>query len=133
MKKVLIMTPDIEGLSVTAALVLLSLLLPLLWQKKGYDVDVLYTCGDYSESSVSKFSDWSRIYSTFGINLLSTGLVKEINIDAPYFRRKSYSILLWLKENNIYDTVISCEWQADLYYTLLSKRMALVLKIRSSL
>ncbi len=72
--------------------------------------------------SVSKFSDWSRIYSTFGINLLRTGLIKEINIDAPYFRRKSYSIYLWLKENNIYDTVISCEWQADLYYTLLSKK-----------
>ncbi len=33
MKKILIMTPDIEGLSVTAVLVLLSLLLPLLWQK----------------------------------------------------------------------------------------------------
>jgi glycosyltransferase involved in cell wall biosynthesis len=82
----------------------------------------LYTCGDYSESSASTFSDWSRIYSTFGINLLSTGLVKEINIDAPYFRRKSYSILLWLKENNVYDTIISCEWQADLYYALLSKK-----------
>ncbi len=35
MKKILIMTPDIEGLSVTAVLVLLSLPLPLLWQKRG--------------------------------------------------------------------------------------------------
>ncbi|MFO5973195.1 hypothetical protein ACLBVE_34915, partial [Pseudomonas aeruginosa] len=35
--------------------------------KKGYDVDVLYTCGDYSESSVSKFSDRSSSNSTFRI------------------------------------------------------------------
>lgn len=26
------------------------------------------------------------------------------------------------KENNVYDTIISCEWQADLYYALLSKK-----------
>ncbi len=48
MKKILIMTPDIEGPVRNGGInVLLSLLLPLLWQK-GYDVDVLYTCGDYS-------------------------------------------------------------------------------------
>ncbi|MDN0149322.1 glycosyltransferase [Klebsiella pneumoniae] len=122
MKKILIMTPDIEGPVRNGGIGTAFTALATTLAKKGYDVDVLYTCGDYSESSVSKFSDWSRIYSTFGINLLRTGLIKEINIDAPYFRRKSYSIYLWLKENNIYDTVISCEWQADLYYTLLSKK-----------
>ncbi|MBM0557282.1 glycosyl transferase family 1, partial [Klebsiella pneumoniae] len=110
MKKILIMTPDIEGPVRNGGIGTAFTALATTLAKKGYDVDVLYTCGDYSESSVSKFSDWSRIYSTFGINLLSTGLIKEINIDAPYFRRKSYSIYLWLKENNIYDTVISCEW-----------------------
>ncbi len=97
MKKVLIMTPDIEGPVRNGGIGTAFTALATTLAKKGYDVDVLYTCGDYSESSASTFSDWSRIYSTFGINLLSTGLVKEINIDAPYFRRKSYSILLWLR------------------------------------
>ncbi|MDW7636985.1 glycogen/starch synthase, partial [Klebsiella pneumoniae] len=122
MKKILIMTPDIEGPVRNGGIGTAFTALATTLAKKGYDVDVLYTCGDYSESSVSKFSDWSRIYSTFGINLLRTGLIKEINIDAPYFRRKSYSIYLWLKESYIYHTVISCEWQADLYYTLLGKK-----------
>ncbi len=86
MKKVLIMTPDIEGPVRNGGIGTAFTALATTLAKKGYDVDVLYTCGDYSESSASTFSDWSRIYSTFGINLLSTGLVKEINIDAPYFR-----------------------------------------------
>ncbi|MBU9808225.1 glycosyl transferase family 1, partial [Rahnella sp. SL6] len=49
----------------------------------------------------------------------------DISIDAPYFRRKSYSIFEWMKKNNIYDVVISCEWQADMYYSLLYKKQGL--------
>ncbi|HBX5299453.1 TPA: hypothetical protein MH400_25460, partial [Klebsiella pneumoniae] len=70
MKKILIMTPDIEGPVRNGGIGTAFTALATTLAKKGYDVDVLYTCGDYSESSVSKFSDWSRIYSTFGINLL---------------------------------------------------------------
>ena len=63
MKKVLIMTPDIEGPVRNGGIGTAFTALATTLAKKGYDVDVLYTCGDYSESSASTFSDWSRIYS----------------------------------------------------------------------
>ncbi|EPJ5820610.1 glycosyltransferase [Pluralibacter gergoviae] len=122
MQKILIMTPDIEGPVRNGGIGTAFTALATTLSRRGYDVDVLYTCGEYSESSSSTISDWVHIYNSFGVNLLNTSLNTEINIDAPYFRKKSYSIFLWLQENNVYDTIISCEWQADLYYSLLSKK-----------
>nr|WP_312158412.1 glycosyltransferase [Pantoea piersonii] len=125
MKKILIMTPDIEGPVRNGGIGTAFTALATTLASNGFDIDVLYTCGDYSESSSKTFNEWSLYYSQHGVNLLSTQLNNEISIDAPYFRKKSYSLFLWLKENNIYDIVISCEWQADLYYSLLAKKQGL--------
>jgi glycogen synthase len=48
MKKVLIMTPDIEGPVRNGGIGTAFTALATTLAKKGYDVDVLYTCGDYS-------------------------------------------------------------------------------------
>jgi len=125
MKKILIMTPDIEGPVRNGGIGTAFTALATTLAKNGFDIDVLYTSGDYTESTAKSFKDWSLYYSKHGVNLLSTQITNEINIDAPYFRKKSYSIYLWLKENNIYDVIISCEWQADLYYSLLIKKQGL--------
>lgn len=125
MKKILIMTPDIEGPVRNGGIGTAFTALATALAKNGFDIDVLYTSGDYTESTSKSFKDWSLYYSKHGVNLLNTQINNEINIDAPYFRKKSYSIYLWLKENNIYDVIISCEWQADLYYSLLIKKQGL--------
>nr|WP_313619505.1 glycosyltransferase [Pantoea septica] len=125
MKKILIMTPDIEGPVRNGGIGTAFTALATTLAKNGFDIDVLYTSGDYTESTSKSFKEWSLYYSKHGVNLLSTQINNEINIDAPYFRKKSYSIYLWLKENNIYDVIISCEWQADLYYSLLIKKQGL--------
>lgn len=122
MKKILIMTPDIEGPVRNGGIGTAFTALATTLAKKGFNVDVLYTSGEYSESSSTTFCEWATLYRNFGVNLININLTNEINIDAPYFRKKSYSIYLWLKDNDIYDTVISCEWQANLYYSLLSKK-----------
>ncbi|WP_267369158.1 MULTISPECIES: glycosyltransferase [unclassified Pantoea] len=125
MKKILIMTPDIEGPVRNGGIGTAFTALATMLAKNGFDIDVLYTSGAYSESTSKSFKDWAVYYSKHGVNLLSTQLNNDINIDAPYFRKKSYSIYLWLKENNIYDVIISCEWQADLYYSLLIKKQGI--------
>ncbi|CCG86688.1 glycosyltransferase [Erwinia piriflorinigrans] len=122
MKKILLMTPDIEGPVRNGGIGTAFTSLAACLSGQGYEVDILYTCGEYLESSEKSFDDWSIFYKKQNINLLSTAVTKEINIDSPYFRKKSYSIYLWLKEKNHYDCVIACEWQADLYYSLLSKK-----------
>ena len=121
MKKVLIITPDIEGPVRNGGIGTAFTALATTLATKGLEVDILYTSGNYSESSES-FSDWSQLYSSFGVNLLKMDLNLEISIDAPYFRKKSYALFNWLLENQVYDTVIACEWQADLYYSLISKK-----------
>ncbi|WP_448309922.1 glycosyltransferase [Pantoea sp. PGP6] len=120
MKKVLIITPDVEGPVRNGGIGTAFTALATSLATKNIEVDILYTSGNYSESSES-FSDWCQLYSTFGVNLLKLDLNLEFSIDAPYFRRKSYALFTWLLENQVYDTVIACEWQADLYYSLLSK------------
>lgn len=120
MKKVLIITPDIEGPVRNGGIGTAFTALATSLAAKDLEVDILYTSGDYSESSES-FSDWCQLYSTFGVTLLKLDLNLEFSIDAPYFRRKSYALFTWLTQNQVYDTVIACEWQADLYYSLLSK------------
>ncbi|SEQ10515.1 Glycosyltransferase, GT2 family [Rosenbergiella nectarea] len=120
MKKVLIITPDIEGPVRNGGIGTAFTALATALASKSIEVDILYTSGDYSESSES-FSEWSNLYSTFGVRLLQLYLKLEFNIDAPYFRKKSYALFNWLIQNQDYDTVIACEWQADLYYSLLSK------------
>ncbi|WP_241610526.1 glycosyltransferase [Rosenbergiella epipactidis] len=121
MKKVLIITPDIEGPVRNGGIGTAFTALATALANQSIEVDVLYTSGDYSESSES-FSEWSNLYSTFGVKLLQLDLKLEFNIDAPYFRKKSYALFSWLANNQNYDTVIACEWQADLYYSLLSKK-----------
>ncbi|MFD3238355.1 glycosyltransferase [Rahnella perminowiae] len=125
MKKILIVTPDIEGPVRNGGIGTAFTALAIKMAKAGFDVDVLYTCGEYSESANKPFSDWIEHYKNFNVNLLSISLTQDISIDAPYFRRKSYSIFEWMKKNNIYDVVISCEWQADMYYSLLYKKQGL--------
>lgn len=120
MKKVLIITPDIEGPVRNGGIGTAFTALSTSLASHSLEVDVLYTSGEYSESTES-FLEWSQLYSTFGINLLKLDFNLDFSIDAPYFRRKSYALFTWLLENQEYDTVIACEWQADLYYTLLSK------------
>lgn len=120
MKKVLIITPDIEGPVRNGGIGTAFTALATTLATKDLEVDILYTSGDYSESAES-FSEWTQIYSKFGVNLFKLDLNLEFNIDAPYFRRKSYALFTWLLGNQAYDTVIACEWQADLYYSLLSK------------
>lgn len=121
MKKILIITPDIEGPVRNGGIGTAFTALSTALAEKGHHVDILYTSGQYIESGSKSFQYWSDCYSNKNINLFNIDLCKSIEIDAPYFRKKSYSIYLWLKDNDIYDVVISCEWQANLYYTLLSK------------
>lgn len=121
MKKVLIITPDIEGPVRNGGIGTAFTALATALASKSIEVDVLYTSGDYSESSES-FTEWSNLYSTFGVNLIKLDFKLDFNIDAPYFRKKSYTLFSWLVANQIYDTIIACEWQADLYYSLLSKK-----------
>lgn len=121
MKKVLIITPDVEGPVRNGGIGTAFTALATTLATRELEVDILYTSGNYSESSES-FSDWSQLYSSFGVNLLKLDLNLDFNIDAPYFRKKSYALFTWLLENQVYDTVIACEWQADLYYSLLSKK-----------
>ncbi|MGV0084266.1 glycosyltransferase [Rahnella aceris] len=125
MKKVLIVTPDIEGPVRNGGIGTAFTALAINMAKEGFDVDVLYSCGDYSESLNKSFSDWVEHYDKFNVSLLSISLTQKISIDAPYFRRKSYSIFEWMKENDNYDIVIACEWQADMYYSLLYKKQGL--------
>lgn len=127
MKKVLIVTPDIEGPIRNGGIGTAFTSLAVNMAKSGFDVEVLYTCGDYSESGERKTDHWVGIYEGHNVKLMVLPPLKEINIDAPYFRRKSYNIYEWMKgcESAHYDVVIACEWQADLYYTLLAKEQGL--------
>lgn len=125
MKKILIVTPDIEGPVRNGGIGTAFTALAINMAKAGFDVDVLYSCGDYSESSNKTYPEWVEHYKSFNVNLLSVTLTQEISIDAPYFRRKSFTIFEWMKINNNYDIVISCEWQADMYYSLLYKKQGL--------
>ena len=120
MKKVLIITPDIEGPVRNGGTGTAFTALATLLATKEITVDIIYTSGEYSDSSAS-FLEWSDFYSKFDVNLLKLDLNLEFSIDAPYFRRKSYALFTWLLKHQSYDTVISCERQADLYYSLLSK------------
>lgn len=125
MKKVLIVTPDIEGPVRNGGIGTAFTALAINMAKAGFDVDILYSCGEYSESQDKTFSDWVGHYKSFNVNLKSISLTQEISIDAPHFRRKSYSIFEWFKKNDVYDVVIACEWQADMYYSLLYKKQGL--------
>jgi glycosyltransferase involved in cell wall biosynthesis len=125
MKKVLIVTPDIEGPIRNGGIGTAFTSLAVNMAKEGFDIDVLYTCGDYSESGDKNIDYWIDVYSEHNVNLRVLPSLSEVNIDAPYFRRKSYTVYDWLKNNDKYDVVISCEWQADLYYSLLSKEQGL--------
>ncbi|EPX2175882.1 TPA: glycosyltransferase [Serratia marcescens] len=127
MKKVLIVTPDIEGPIRNGGIGTAFTSLAVNMAKSGFAVEVLYTCGDYSESGERKIDHWIEVYEEHGVKLKVLPALTDINIDAPYFRRKSYAVYEWMKESERapYDIVIACEWQADLYYTLLAKGQGL--------
>ncbi|MBH1928463.1 glycosyltransferase [Serratia rubidaea] len=127
MKKILIVTPDIEGPIRNGGIGTAFTSLAINMAKSGFDIEVLYTCGDYSESADRDMAHWISVYEEHSVKLTVLPMLADINIDAPYFRRKSYTVYHWLKDSNRthYDVVISCEWQADLYYTLLAKGQGL--------
>lgn len=54
MKKVLIVTPDIEGPIRNGGIGTAFTSLAVNMAKSGFDVEILYTCGDYSESGEEK-------------------------------------------------------------------------------
>lgn len=122
MKKILIVTPEIEGPIRNGGIATAFTALATTLAKHNFDVTILYTLNSYTAPQALGFKDWVYIYEKLGIRLVSTDLNTGMQIDVPHFRKKSYAIYRWLKDNDVYDTVIGSEYHADLYYSLLSKK-----------
>lgn len=124
MSKILIVTPDIEGPIRNGGIGTAFTSLSNLIASTDHQIDVLYT---YSHSEIKNkpLKYWEKIYKNHRINFIPLPSPEDLHVDSPYFRNKSYLVYHWLKQNNQYNTIIGCEWQANLYYTLLAKKQGL--------
>ncbi|WP_170314038.1 glycosyltransferase [Commensalibacter intestini] len=124
MNTILIVTPDIEGPIRNGGIGTAFTSLSNVIASTGHQIDVLYTT-PISEVEGKPIEYWEKIYKNHNINLIPLPFPEELTFTSPYFRNKSYLIYHWLKEHNQYQTIIGCEWQANLYYTLLAKKQGL--------
>lgn len=124
MSKILIISPDIEGPVRNGGIGTAFTSLAVMLSGRNYEVDILYTSKNYSESA-DAFEHWFDIYKKNNINLIQLSSDSKLHVDAPYFRKQSYEIYQWLKEHNNYQKIIGCEWQGGLYYSLLAKKQGL--------
>ncbi|MDI2111968.1 glycosyltransferase [Commensalibacter nepenthis] len=123
MNKILIITPDIEGPIRNGGIGTAFTSLSHLLASTEHSIDILYTT-PVSEVADKPIEYWEKIYKKNNINFIQLDFPKDLIFTSPHFRNISYLVYKWLVNNN-YQTIIGCEWQALLYYSLLAKKHGL--------
>ncbi|CAI3944519.1 Glycosyltransferase involved in cell wall bisynthesis (RfaB) (PDB:2IV7) [Commensalibacter communis] len=124
MNKTLIITPNIDDSIHNGDIGTAFTSLSHMLVSAEHSIDILYVT-PASEMDNKPIEYWGEIYKENNINFIPLDLPNDINFISPHFRNISYLVYLWLKKNNNYQTIISCERQAQLYYSLLAKKHGL--------